>query len=85
VEIKISEIQHGSLRIVRRCRIVTYVMGLSAEGKDEIVAEVSEEHAQGLLRSIAEGQTHERSYPGAAEETAASNVPESHGTAAYSH
>jgi hypothetical protein len=85
VEIKFSEIQHGTLRIVRKCRIVTYVMGVNAEGKDEVLAEVDEAGAAHLINSIAEGQRHERDYPGVAEEGAAPNLHGPLGTEAHSH
>ena len=55
MEVKISEINHGSLRIVRKCRVVTYVMGTDDKGKEIVVAEVSEEAAADLLNAIANG------------------------------
>jgi hypothetical protein len=53
-EIKVSEVQANSLRIVRKCRVVTYIMGTNEHGRDEVVAELSEEAANELLTTLAE-------------------------------
>ena len=56
MEYKLSEIQHGSLRIVRKCRVVTYVMGTDHMGREEVVCEVDEAAAEELLNAIATAQ-----------------------------
>jgi hypothetical protein len=56
MEIKISEVQHGSLRLVRKCRVVTYVMGTDDKGREEVVCEVDDYAANELLGAIATAQ-----------------------------
>jgi hypothetical protein len=55
-EVKVSEIQHGTMHIVRKCRIVTYLMGKNEHGREEIIAEVPERLADNLLKQIADAQ-----------------------------
>jgi DNA gyrase/topoisomerase IV subunit B len=55
-EIKISEVRHGSLHLVRRCRVVTYVIGTDDKGHEEVVCEVDDNAANELLSAIATAQ-----------------------------
>lgn len=56
MEVKVSEIQHGSLHLVRRCRIVTYLMGKDHRGREEAITEVDDATANELIRAIATSQ-----------------------------
>ena len=53
--IQLAEVRHGSLRIVRRCRVVTYMVGEDENGQ-QIQTEISESQANALLSAIAQAQ-----------------------------
>ena len=50
-DVKVSEIEHGPLKLRRRCRIVTYIVAKDSLGC-EIEIEVSDGAAQAVIDAI---------------------------------
>jgi hypothetical protein len=54
--IKLSEIRRGSIRLVRVCRVVTYLVGEDSKGREEVICEVPDEGAKAIIQMITEGE-----------------------------